>query len=211
MLVFSTFIIMLIVCYVYFQEGLFLAFCNLVNIFFAFVIVAGFYEPSAKFIAIHLKDTFADGFEDAISMLGLFILAFGVLKFLVMTLSPSVIKYNPLINNLGGAFFGLVAGYVISGFLWCVLQTLPWKENFLGFETRSGKKNTSSILFRPDRVWLATMHKMSNGAFRDVGVFDPSASFEIRYQRYRRVPEGRQGALTHMPGDFDFNNFEESE
>ena len=110
MLFFTTFLLMLIVSYAFYQEGLFVAFCNLVNMLLAFVFVVGFYEPSAEFLEIHLKDSAADGFEDAIAMVGIFLVSFGALKIMALQLAPSEISYQPLVHNLGGAMIGLFAG-----------------------------------------------------------------------------------------------------
>ncbi|NBS88943.1 hypothetical protein EBS67_02890, partial [bacterium] len=119
MLVFTTFLLMLIVSYAFFQEGLFVAFCNFVNMLLAFVVVVGFYEPVAVFFEELLRDSFADGFEDAIAMVGLFLVSFGALKVLALQLAPSVIVYQHLVHTLGGVVVGLIAGYFLSGFLWC--------------------------------------------------------------------------------------------
>lgn len=208
MLVFTTFLLMLIVSYAFFQEGLFVAFCNFVNLLLAFVVVVGFYEPAAGFLEEQLKDSAADGFEDAIAMVGLFLASFGALKILSLQLAPSVIDYQHLVHNLGGAVVGLFAGYFVSGFLWCVLQTLPWQEKFMGFDVRSTKKSASAVFLRPDRVWLAAMRKFSKGAFKTENIFDPCASFELRYQRYRRISVGREMPQIYV-GDIDFNNPEE--
>lgn len=209
MLVLTTFLLMLIVSYVFFQEGLFVAFCSFVNIFLAFVLVAGFYEPSAEFLEIHLKDTAVEGFEDAIAMVGIFLASFGALKILALQLAPSEIVYPHLMHNLGGAIVGLFAGYFVSGFLWCVMQTLPWQEKFMGFEARSTKKNASSAFLRPDRIWLSSMRKFSKGAFKTGKIFDYTASFELRYQRYRRVSAGRDKPQPYV-GEIEFNIMEES-
>jgi len=200
---------MLIVSYVFFQEGLFVAFYSFVNILLAFVLVAGFYEPFAEFLEIQLKGSAAEGFEDAIAMVGMFLASFGALKFLALQLAPSEIVYSHLVHNLGGAAVGLFIGYFVSGFLWCVLQTLPWQEKFMGFEARSTIKSASSAFLRPDRIWLSSMRKFSKGAFKTGNIFDCSASFELRYQRYRRVTAGRENPQPYL-GEFDFNSTDES-
>lgn len=206
MLVLSTFLLMLIVAYTFYQEGLFIAFCSLANLFIAFVMVASFYEPTASFFDIHFKDGVFYGFEDAIAMMGIFLPVYFGLKIMAGHFSPSVVVYTHLVHNLGGAFIGLFVGYLANGFLWCVLQTLPWQENFMGFEVRSSKKTPSPTFLRPDRVWLSAMRKLSKNAFKTEQIFDPSASFELRYQRYRRFPEGKNPQV--FLDDIDFNNIE---
>lgn len=208
MLVLTTFLLMLIVSYAFYQEGLFVAFYSFVNILLSFVLVVELYEPFAGFIEIQLKGGAAEGFEDAIAMVVLFSASFGALKFLALQLAPSEIGYSHLVHNLGGAAIGLFAGYFLSGFLWCVMQTLPWQEKFMGFEARSTIKSASSVFLRPDRIWLSSMRKFSKGAFKTGNIFDVSASFELRYQRYRRVIAGRENPQPYL-GEFDFYTTEE--
>jgi hypothetical protein len=113
MLLFTTFLLMLIVSYAFYQEGLFVAFCNFVNMLLAFVFVVGFYEPSAEFLEIHLKDSLLDGFEDAIAMVGIFLVSFGALKIMALQLAPSVISYQHLVHNLGGPCLGRKNSWVL--------------------------------------------------------------------------------------------------
>ena len=59
----------------------------------------------------------------------------------------------------------MLVGYLTSGFLICVFQTMPWHQNFLGFdyEYHSGSEGTLRRFLPPDRVWLALMHR--SGAY----------------------------------------------
>ena len=52
------------------------------------------------------------------------------------------------------------------------------------------------------------MRKFSKGAFKTNKIFDYSASFELRYQRYRRVAAGLENPQIYL-GDIDFNTIEE--
>ncbi len=99
---------------------------------------------------------------------------------------------------------GLVAGYLVAGFWTCVLQTLPWHENFLGFQPRLEAESAWRTYLPPDRVWLALMRHAGAGPFTwkridpnaesiydQFSTFDPDATFELRYQRYRRYGDNR--------------------
>ena len=66
--------------------------------------------------------------------------------------------------------FGLLTGYLLAGFLLCMIQTLPVQPNFLGFEPYvpgdvAGKEKSSvwRKFCRPDVVWLSMMHRQSDG------------------------------------------------
>jgi hypothetical protein len=87
---------------------------------------------------------------------------------------------------------GLLTGYLTAGFLVCVLQTLPWQRNFLGFD-ESVERNEPGLrrYLPPDRVWLGMMHHAGLGPFAqsDATTFDPDATFALRYARLRRFRE----------------------
>jgi len=84
--------------------------------------------------------------------------------------------------------FGLMAGYLVAGFLACVAQMLPANEHFLQFEARveaPGGKVRHRIM-PADRVWLALMHRASIASLAwDETIFDPDGSFEFRYRARR--------------------------
>jgi hypothetical protein len=84
-----------------------------------------------------------------------------------------------------------MTGYLVAGFLVCVLQTLPLQQNFLTFELDdSGKAGPIRRVLPPDMVWLAMMHKVSEEKRLGGEQFDKNCSFELRYYRYRRFDEG---------------------
>lgn len=209
MILLSTLIIMLIVGYAFWQEGAFNGFCNLVNLIIASMLVVNFFEPCAAFLEPQLDGTVIDNLEDAISMVVIFLAAYGGLRLAANQIAPFVIHYPHLVHMLGGMVFGLVVGYLASGFLWCVFQTLPWQDDFLSFQPRDAVKSKGSVFLRPDRVWLAFMNKLSLGVFKtgdpDGKSFDPSASFEVRYLKYRRFKR-KTGEPQPFIGEPDFNN-----
>src|SRR5260370_33595967 len=80
------------------------------------------------------------------------------------------IEYPRALLRGGAVAFGLVTGYLVSGFLVCVLQTLPWHQNFMGFQyPQEYAKDYPTPALRkvlpPDRVWLALMHRAGAYAF----------------------------------------------
>jgi len=205
MIFFTSLLFMLIVAYAFWQEGAFTGFCNLVNVIIASVVVANFYEPMASFIEPHIEGSIVENLEDAFSMLVLFLVTYAALRFASNQIAHMVIPYPHLAHMLGGAFFGLIVGYLAAGFLWCVFQTLPWQEKFMTFSFRVPGKNEGTVFLRPDRVWLSFMNKLSTGVFRDGKLFDPSASFEVRYLKYRRISDQSTNPKPYL-GEPDFNH-----
>ena len=193
---FLTVLIMAGVTYAFWREGLLTALTTACNVFLAGLVAFAFWEPIADVLSSLLADTFLHGYEDALCLVVLFALALGLLRLATNNLASAHLEYHSLVRQGGIVFFGMVTGYLASGFLLCVLQTLPWHANFMGFDyhvdKNAGGAKTPRVL-PPDHVWLALMH----GAMPD---FDPDGSFELRYARFRRYDDNRD-ALPYQ-GEF---------
>lgn len=194
-----TVILMLIVGYVYFVEGLFTAFVMFVNVLVAGVVTFNFWEPIARLLEPSLATTFLAGYEDALAMITLFCACLALLRLVTNNFNDHQIEYHPALHQGGGAALGLLTGYLASGFLVCALQTLPWDEHFMGFSAQPNPENTIRRVLPADRVWLALMFRasaypLSRSAQNPTGedyydqcqTFDRQGSFELRYARYRR-------------------------
>jgi uncharacterized membrane protein required for colicin V production len=188
---FLTVIIMLGAAYAFFRQGVLAAFAMTVNILLAGLIAFNFFEPIADQLTSMLEGSFLQGYEDSFCLVAVFSLTLAFLRWASNDLIHTVIEYHPAIQQGGAVVFGLLAGYLVAGFLVCVAQTLPANEHFLQFEARvetSGDKPRHRVLNIPsDRVWLALMHRASidSLAWDESSVFDPDGSFEFRYRARR--------------------------
>ena len=214
-----TVLVMLVVAYAYWREGLLTACTMFVNVFLAGLITFNFFEPLADLLESPLADTFLRGWEDSLCMMVLFCFSLGILRVLTNSIAPTDLDYPPVLLRAGGVFFGVATGYLASGIIACILQTLPWHEHFMGFEAKyepgvagGGLRN----ILPPDRVWLALMQragayafansedeevKEPHGPYERYLTFDKYSTFEIRYARYRRYSDERD-ALPDL-GEFD--------
>src|SRR5262249_22218117 len=112
----------------------------------------------------------------------------GLLRLATNFMVKTEIALHPIAHRVGGAVVGLFAGYLLSGFLVCVFQTLPWEEG--AFESRVESVQAIRHYLPPDRVWLGTMRRASSFSFSASDkTFDPDGSFTARYARYRRLTE----------------------
>jgi hypothetical protein len=190
-----TFVIMGAVAYSFFKEGIFTAFCMLINVFLAGLVAFNYFEAMTFALEPMLKG-WLDGYEDALSLTALFAGTVILLRSATNALVNNELTFPLLLYQYGAAFFGLVTGYLVAGFLFCMLQTLPWHENFMSFDTKLDPSDPSAGMRRilpPDRAWLALMHRASKGPFSQTGgeLFDKDGSFEWRYARYRRYNDSR--------------------
>jgi hypothetical protein len=216
---FLTLLIMLAVAYAYVREGLFTAFLMGGNVLVAGLVAFNFWEPLADLTEPLLKGTFLLGFEDAFWLMLLFCFTLGMMRLMANNLAPTDLPFPVLLQRGGGIFFGLVTGYLVAGFLVCLLQTLPWHQNFMFFESKYDR-GTEHVLRRwmpPDRVWLALMHRGGAYAFANQVdaaatnpqspferylTFDWQGSFELRYARHRRYSDSPDTPLKYQ-GEFD--------
>jgi hypothetical protein len=214
-----TILMMLAVTYAFWREGLLTACTMFINVFLAGLIAFNFFEPLADQLDPIFADMFLHGWEDALSLMFLFSFSLGILRLLTNTIAVTEPEYPPVILRVGGVLFGLATGYLASGVILCIFQTLPWHENFMGFDPdydpSSSSRAMRSIL-PSDRVWLALMQRAGAYAFanstdEDVKdpqsaydryvTFDKYSTFELRYARYRRFNDHRE-ALPYL-GEFD--------
>jgi hypothetical protein len=206
MLTTLTVIVMLVVAYSFFLEGLFTAVTMCLNVLIAGLVAFNYWEPLADLLDPAFTGTALEGYEDAFVLAFLFIVTLALLRLLTNNLANSVIDYTQAPQQGGAAVVGLLTGYLLCGFFVCLLQTLPWHKNFMGFEAKASE--TDGIvreLLPSDRVWLALMRRAgayplcnredtaapqdpnSDSYYYDRAItFDKYGTFELRYERYRR-------------------------
>lgn len=184
-----TLILMFVVSYAFMVEGIFGAFTMFVNVLIAGLLAFNFWEPLAGSLEGTFFGTFLQGYEDALCLTGIFWLSLVFLRVATNQFAPAEIEVHPAVQRGGGALFGALTGYVVSGFLLCVFQTLPWQVHFLGFDAEYKAEEVTRAYIPADRVWLALMHRAGLFGFAngEEPTFDPQGSFELRYARYRRV------------------------
>jgi hypothetical protein len=215
---FFTVAIMLIVAYVYYLEGAITAVAMFCNVILASLIAFNFWEPLADAVGPTLNGTFLAGFEDAFCLIALFALPLGLLRLTTNSLTNKRIELPMAVQTVGSVLFGLATGYFAAGFLICMLQTLPWHQNFMHFEARyeSGNEQAIRRVIPPDRVFLAFMYRAGAVPFSNeedlreasnpnrymrYQTFDKYGSFEMRYARYRRFDN--KGLVKEYTGEFD--------
>jgi hypothetical protein len=214
MLLGLTILIMLIVAYANSREGIFTSVNMLVNVVVAGIVTFNFWEPFSTAADGFVRGTFLDGYQDLFLMILLFCAVMGLMRAATNNLATTQIEFPALAQQLGSAAIGLVTGYLVSGFLVCVLETLPWHQNFMGFEPRARTESPFRSYFPADRVWLGLMRhagafpfagsadeQTADSAYQRYATFDRSGTFELRYLRYRRYPD-TSGPLPYQ-GELD--------
>jgi hypothetical protein len=127
-----------------------------------------------------------------------------LLRMATNKLVPQAIQFPGYVQQAGGGIFGLLNGYLVAGFLVCILETLPWHEDFLDFSARTQGEARLRSYLPPDRVWLALLRhagavplawkedkEEADLPFDRYLTFDGEGTFELRYLRYRRYGDKR--------------------
>jgi uncharacterized membrane protein required for colicin V production len=205
MLIFFTLLIMVIVGYAKIREGLFTSAALALSVVLAGVLAFNFWEPLTDALGEWLDGGILDGYEDALVLTLLFTIFFGLLRAAVSRLVPQEVYFPGYEQQVGAIGFGLVTGYLLAGFLLCVLQTLPWHENFFGFEPKSEDEPSLRKYLPPDRAWLGLMRHAgalplawkvekedAESPYERYRTFDSAETFEERYRRYRRYGDKRE-------------------
>jgi hypothetical protein len=199
MLIVFTLVVMGIIAYYHWHEGLFNAACLLACVFLSGLFAFNFFEPLAGLIESMIDRSALQGYEDFLSLVILFCVALGLLRAATNAINNKEIEFQPVLNQVGAGFIALITGYLLSGFLICAMETLPWSQHFLGFEPYQETEMKTRSLVPPDRLWLALMHRAGIAALsRGEGsrTFDPEGAFESNYlynRRHADAPaEGKQ-------------------
>jgi hypothetical protein len=199
-----TVLIMGIVAYAFWREGPLTAFAACVNVLLAGVVAFNFWEPIADALDPALSDSFAEGIEDALALMLIFLPVLMLLRWITNSLASTHMEYPSALYRGGAVVGGLLAGYLAAGFLTCVIQTLPLPREFLLFEPyEPGKSSPARKVLPADLVWLSMMHRLSAaGLSGGDDRFDNRANFELRYARYRRYDE-KTGKAEQWHGEME--------
>jgi hypothetical protein len=201
-----TILVCLIVGYALYSQGLLTAFAALVNVFLAGLVTFSFWEPLAAELEKQISNTPVKGYEDWICMILIFCITLVILRVITSLLIVSEPVLPPIVQNGGAAICGMLAGYLVAGFLVCAMQTLPLPEDFVGFSVRVDSVGGARRFLPPDRVWLAMMQRGSEGPLASDGSgFDPRGYFELSYLRHRRYGSNRE-PLNYSGEDVPINH-----
>jgi len=212
-----TILVTLAVGYAYMREGVVTAFCMCCNVIIAGLVAFNFWEPLAELLEGTLSETPLHRYEDVFCLLILFCITLAALRTVTNILVNTQISLPPAVQRGGGVVFGMLTGYLATGFLLCAFQTMPWHENFMFFDPTYDSSNMLRRVLPPDRVWLGLMYRAGAFAFSNQEdpnakddtyyerfyTFDKGGTFEYRYARYRRFGDTREPLEYHHEFDLD--------
>jgi hypothetical protein len=126
-------LIMALAAFLHYRAGIWGAVLTVFAVLVAGAAAFGFFLPASAAVG-------GAGFGamrfwgDALMFLAIFLGAFVVLRLATEQLLKNAMSFFPLINTIGGAVIGLLAGYLAAGIFTVFVQMLPLPPEVLGYE-----------------------------------------------------------------------------
>jgi hypothetical protein len=190
-------------------EGIWSNAIRLINTVTAALLAMNYFEPLAAWAEQSIKPEWSY-IWDFISLWGLFVVFSMIFRTLTDRLSRVRVRFQDLVDRIGGAFFALWVAWVMVCFTMVSIHMAPLSLNCLRGSFQPQEKMFGGLA--PDRQWLAFTQKMSLGAYQVTGteaqrkkaVFDPHGEFMLKYATRRAKLENnvkRYNTLTIRPGE----------
>jgi hypothetical protein len=167
-------------------QGLWSNTITLVNVITSALIATNYFEPVANFL-----DEQEPSFTYVWDLFAIWIL-FGVTMVVLRAatdyMSNIKVQFLMPVEKVGGYLMAAWVSWIVLCFATMTMHTAPLARHFMGGAFQ--KVPDSKMLFglAPDRVWLAWVHRESQGAlsrFSRVAPFDPQGDFIVRYSNRR--------------------------
>ena len=177
-------------------QGLWSNTVTLVNVITSALIATNYFEPVADFL-----DNQEPSFTYVWDLAAIWII-FGitmvVLRAATDYMSNIKVRFFMPVEKVGGIVMAVWVSWIMLCFTTMTMHTAPLSRHFLGGAFQQQPDSKMLFGLAPDRVWLAWVHRESQGAlsrFSRVAPFDPQADFIVRYSN-RRGEFGSQLTLT---------------
>jgi len=148
---------MAIVAYMGLVQGLYRSARTLVISVLAGAIAFGLLGPASGILATTDPKSVWYYAADPFCLWALFCFFFLLLRTLAAKLFPNGPDLSPLLNQLGGAIFGLATGYLAVGMCVLLVQMLPTSPELLGYEAfdfKRGEEEQPDSLTAGRPLWL---------------------------------------------------------
>ncbi len=194
------------ITYAIVSEGLWGAALIFFNVLFSVLIALNFYEPLAALLATNVSALAS--FADLISLGGIWIVSLVLFKLLTENMAPTLVRFPPLVLQIGRLVFGLAGGTLTVGFVLLLFNVAPVQKKLFNVVGYDHKPPFGMAL---DRKLLGLMQYTSGSTFPNYGasrsdtdygnarIFDPTGSWLIDHQNARPFGEGSVPAAEAPP------------
>jgi uncharacterized membrane protein required for colicin V production len=178
-------VLLLLIAWCVYGEGIWGAALRYIEFMIGGLVAFCFYEPVANLIASNLG--FMASFADIVSVSVLFCIVFSALRFATDTLSPTMVRFPAIVDQIGRVVFSLLLAWYMTGMSLCMLQMAPVHKQFLGYQWQNHALRSTGI----DRYWLGYVQWTTEKVFdwNPPRPFDPRSDFIKRYHDHRPLGE----------------------
>jgi hypothetical protein len=143
------------------REGLWSNSIALVNIIISGLVAYGFYAPLTIWIDEYTNGTYTYVLDFIVIWI-LYVVSMVICRGLTGALSTTRMRFKHPIDPVGGPAVGLLAAWVLAGFVMATLHTAPMgKDSFGGALVKPADVETASVFTAPDAAWLRFVEKMT--------------------------------------------------
>jgi hypothetical protein len=188
-----------------FTQGLWSNTITLVNVITSALVATNYYEPIADWL--DRQEPSMTYVWDLTALWIVFGLTMVALRAATDYMSQVKVRFFLPVEKAGGILMAVWVSWVVVCFTTMTLHTAPLAKHFLGFQPEPTAKMFFGLA--PDRLWLAWVHKESQGAlarFGGTAAFDAQGDFVLRYANRRaeyadNLNFTKSGSGKALPGD----------
>src|SRR5262245_49814239 len=154
------------------REGLWSNTLTLINTAISGLIAYSFYSPLTTWLDVQTKGSYTYVL-DFVVVWALFVATMLIMRAVTRAASKTRMRFRHPIDPVGGPILGLLAAWVLAGFVMSTLHMVPMPKDAFGGKLiyTTGDVGNNSPLTSPDLGWLRFVERVT-----DVGAFGSSST-----------------------------------
>jgi len=178
------------------REGLWSNTITLINMIVCGLVAFGFYSPLANMLDERLSGEFTYVL-DFVCLWVVFIVSMLICRVMTGAASRTRMRFKYPIDSVGGPLVGLVAAWVLAGFVTATLHTAPMPRNAFGGKLvhTQDEVATASGLTSPDLGWLRFVERVS--AVKSLGT---PGTVAFKAEAFVKIYEDHRTKFEAAPG-----------
>ena len=168
-------IMVLVIAFVNYQQGFFSATISAILA----IVCAAFALSYHETLIESLLGGGAANIAHGMILMLLFMGSYSILRVIFDQCIPGQIRMPLLVDKIGGAFMGIVAGSFAAGIVVIAAQELPFGPTFMGYARYDTESDRTVVLPQPNRAMAKTLNIYDELKSESAGVFDDSTRHSL--------------------------------